>query len=117
MASRDRERTYPELAGPHARTRLVVLAMEVGGLWSSEAWTFVRLLARARARGEPTLLRRGAELAWRRRWVGLLACAAARAFAASLLELPGAAGADGATPSTSEVLEDARYALAEAHVH
>ena len=108
-ARRRKERTYPELVGPRARTRLVVLGLEVGGRWSSEAWTFVRLLAKARARGEPPLLRRGAVAAWRRRWVGLLACAAARAFAASLLDLPEALGADGEAPSTTAVLEDARY--------
>ena len=30
-ARRDKERTYPELVGPGARARLVVLALEVGG--------------------------------------------------------------------------------------
>ena len=109
-----KERTYPELVGSRARARLVVLALEVGGRWSPEAWDFVRLLARARARarGEPRLLRQRAVAAWRRRWTGILACAAARAFAASLLVLPESGGVDGAAPSTSEVLEDARYCRA-----
>ena len=57
------------------------------------------------------MLRRSAEAAWRRRWVALLACAAARAFAASLLDLAETDGLDGVTPSTAEVLEDARYVL------
>ena len=33
VARRKKERTYPELMGPHARARLVVLAGEVGGRW------------------------------------------------------------------------------------
>ena len=37
--------------------------------------------------------------------------AAQRAFAKSLLELPGAGGADGPILSTADVLEDARYGL------
>ena len=32
--------------------------MEVGGRWSTEALTFTRLLARAKARHEPNLMRR-----------------------------------------------------------
>ena len=86
-----------------------MLGIEVGGRWSDEAWHFVRLLARAKARGEPFLLRRAAEMAWRRRWVALLSLAAARAFAESQLELDAAHGLDGATPSSVMVLEDARY--------
>ena len=42
-ARRRKERTYPELIGESRRARLVVVALEVGGRWSSEAWTFVRL--------------------------------------------------------------------------
>ena len=84
-ARRRKERTYPELAGENRRARLVVLGMEVGGRWSSEAWTFVRLLAQARTRGEPAILRKAATAAWHRRFVGILAVAAQRAFAESLL--------------------------------
>ena len=62
-ARRDKERTYPELVGPGARARLV------GGRWSEEAKIFVRLLARARARSEPRLMRRRVEQAWRLRTV------------------------------------------------
>ena len=109
-ARRRKERTYPELTGPHARARLAVLALEVGGRWSREAWVFVRLLARARARGAPASTRAATQRAWQRRWVGVLAVAAQRAFAESLLELCPVRGADGATPSTAEVLEDARHA-------
>ena len=36
----------------------MVLALETGGRWSSEALAFVRLLARASARSEPQLMRK-----------------------------------------------------------
>ena len=49
VARRRKERTYPELVGPRTRSRLVVLAGEVGGRWSGETCTFVRLLAKAGA--------------------------------------------------------------------
>ena len=52
-ARRRKEQTYPELR----RTRLVVLACEVGRRWSEEAQDFVRSLARAKARCEPPHLR------------------------------------------------------------
>ena len=94
-----------------ARAKLLVMGMEVGGRWSSEAWHFVRLLASAKARSEPEVLRRLAALAWQRRWVAVLCMAAQRAFAESLLELPGAGGADGPLLSAADVLEDARYEL------
>ena len=113
-ARRAKERVYPELCGSRARTHLVVFALEVGGRWSSEAINFVRLLARARARSEPPLLRKSAEAAWQRRWTGLLAVAAQRAFAESLLEWHGQAGSDSfALPSTQAVLEDARHVSGE----
>ena len=108
-ARRRKTATYPELSGRGSRARLVVFAMEVGARWSREAWIFVRLLARARARSEPRLLRRAAEAAWRRRWVVMLSCAAARAFAASLLETPHFGGSDGQAPSTMDVVMDCRH--------
>ena len=40
-ARRRKERTYPEIVGPRSRARLVVLAVEVGGRWSSETGSFV----------------------------------------------------------------------------
>ena len=51
---------------------LVVLGGEVGGRWSEETSTFVRLLAKAKARLEPSMLRTRMELAWRNRWAALL---------------------------------------------
>ena len=87
-ARRRKERTYPELMAPRSRARLVVLAMEVGGKRSPEALTFIRLLAKAKTRHEPNLMRKRVEQAWRMRWCSLLGCAA-RALAMSLLELRG----------------------------
>ena len=94
-ARRAKEIRYPELVGPRARARLVVLGVEVGGRWSDETQRFVSSLARAKARCEVWLLRRRAEQAWRLRWGSLLSCTVARAVAHSLLELPRASGADG----------------------
>ena len=51
-ARRRKEATYPELLAS-ARCRLVVIGVEVGGRWGSEAASFLRLLARARARAAP----------------------------------------------------------------
>ena len=48
---RRKERTYPELSGAHGRANLVVLAAEVGGRWTLEAQTFLRLLVRAKTIG------------------------------------------------------------------
>ena len=71
-ARRRKETTYPELVQPGSRARLVVLALEVGGRWSQEARTFVQLLAEARTRSEPLLMRRRMEQAWRLRWFSIL---------------------------------------------
>ena len=109
-ARRRKERTYPELSGPRSRARLVVLAGEIGGRWSEETRRFLSLLAKAKARSEPPILKKRAEQAWRLRWGAILGCAAARAFAASLLELRSGGGADGDVPSTHEVVNDHRHA-------
>ena len=98
-ARRRKERAYPELVGPRGRARLVVLAGEVGGRWSEETRDFLNQLARGKVRHEPAILRRRVQLAWRMRWQAILSCSAAKAFAASLLELRGGLGADGTPPS------------------
>ena len=68
---------------------------------SSLTWSKVREL--------PEALQSEARRAWLRRWQRLLACAAAKAFAMSLLGLvPG--GSDGAVPSVHEAICEARYA-------
>ena len=108
-ARRRKERKYPELLESR-RCRLVVLGMEVGGRWSDEAHRFVRLLAKAKARTVPGPTRASARAAYRHRWTAILAVAAQRAFAASLLELPmgEAGGVDGDPPLLEDVLLDAR---------
>ena len=105
-----RRKERDELVGLRSRAKLVVLAGEVGGRLSAETTMFLRLLAAARARCESALLRRRAEQAWRMRWGAMLACAAARAFAASLLEQRSNGGGDGDPPSLSDVLSDFRHA-------
>ena len=57
-ARRRKERTYPELLGRRARSKLVVLAVEVGGRWSEETTMFLSLLARAKVRCENPVLRK-----------------------------------------------------------
>ena len=52
---RRKERTYPEFMRSR-RCRLVVFGIETGGKWSEEAASFVKLLARAKARQAPRLL-------------------------------------------------------------
>ena len=60
-----------------------------------------------KARSGPAHLRTTARQALRLRWAVILACSAAKAF--SLLERPGGQGSDGVTPTTSEVIWEARY--------
>ena len=110
VARRKKEATYPELVAPRARARLVVWAGEVNGRWSEETRTFLSLLAKAKARSETPVMRRRVEQAWRMRWGAMLACTAARAFAASLLNLRLGGGVDGEVPTTQEVVNEARYA-------
>ena len=70
------------------RCRLVVMAHEVGGRWSEEAWTFLSLLARVKAETAPAALRRSTEFCFLRRWAGFVAVAAQTAFAATLVGEP-----------------------------
>ena len=108
VARRRKERAYPELAGPRDRARLVVLDGEVGGRWSEETRDLIQL-ARGKVRHEPAVLKRWVQQAWRMRWQAILSCSAAKAFAASLLELRGGSGADGDTPPSREVEFTFRY--------
>ena len=55
-ARRDKETKYSELVDGQ-RSHLVVVAIETGGRWSSEAYNFVESLARARSRETPHVLR------------------------------------------------------------
>ena len=103
-AHRRKERTYPELVGAGGRARLVILAGEVGGRWSPETAHFLRALGDV-----PSILQASVEVAWFRRWSNILSCAAARAFADSLLEVRGAGGAGGDVPSSHDVVRDNRF--------
>ena len=89
QARRRKECTCPELSGAHGRAKLVVLAAEVGGRWSLEVQTFLRLLVRAKTCSLPEVLQVRARQTWLFRWSSLLACSAAGACASSLLELHG----------------------------
>ena len=110
-AHRRKQRTYPEVSGTQGRARLVVLAAEVGGRWSDEARAFVSQLAKAKAkaRAVPRVLAGRARQAWQHRWSSILACAAARAFALSLLDKRPALGSDGDTLSSSDVVAACRH--------
>ena len=107
---RRKELTYPEVECPRCRARLVVLAGEVGGRWSAETMSFLGLLAKARAQSETHQKRRRVEQAWRIQLSCMLACAAGRAFAASLLEQRVSIGCDGNAPVSHKVVADHRYA-------
>ena len=86
-ARRRKEATYPELArGTEGRARLVVLAAEVGGRWSTQTAQFLRGLAKGRVEAVPRILQDRAKAAWLRRWSSMLACSVVRAFSESLLE-------------------------------
>lgn len=108
---RKRDVTYPEFASSR-RCRLAVWGLEVGGRWGHEAIELLRSLAWARARAAPPALRRAAASAYIRRWAALIAFAAQRALAATLLELPDGGGAhlDGLPEPLHAVLADARDA-------
>ena len=99
-------RHYRELDGRGRRCRLVVFGVETGGRWSAEAATFVRLLARSKARSVPRVLRKSAQLSWSTCWTAILSVAAQRDFAALLLQLPMAPHAcvDGDAPPLGDVL-------------
>ncbi len=111
-ARRKRRQTYPELVRAR-RCRLVVVGVEVGGRFSTEAATWLRLLARHRASAAPAAMQPAARSAWVARWSGLLAVAAQSAFAASLLKLPpaGECNVGGEAPELHEVLADVRWQL------
>ena len=93
------------------RCHLVVVGVEVGGRFGAEAATWLRLLAGQRALEVPAPLRAAARAAWVARWSGLLAVAAQRAIAASLLELPLECNLAGDAPELHEVLADVRWQL------
>ena len=62
---------------------------------------------------EPRLMTRRVEQAWRLRWYGIISCAAARSFVASLLGLRGGHGSDGHAPPSHEVERDQAAAFSD----
>ena len=110
QAEERKRRTYPEF-GHQARCRLVVLALEVGGRWSTATQAFLRDLARGRALASPLQSRAALAHALQRRWGQMLTIAANTALNSSLLELPATAvPAGGAVPPPlADVLADARW--------
>ena len=104
IARRAKERTYPELVGG-GRARLVVVAIELGGRWSTEAAILLRLLSRHKTQSIPILLRPAARHAWISRWAAHLSAAAMRSFACSLLHLPASTtNIDGPEPPLGDLL-------------
>jgi len=92
---------------PRTRCRLMVLASEIGGRWSQETCTFLRLLASHRARQTPQILQQAVSTALLHRWSAMLThAAAATAYAASLQGSDGASetNVEGTPPSFSELL-------------
>ena len=71
---------------------------------------FKKVAKHKKTRHEPPPLRTSARLAWLLRWSTILAFSGARALALSLMEVRAAVGHDGPTPSTAEVVGEARYA-------
>ena len=111
-ARRTKERTYPELLR-NRRCRVVVLGIEVGGRWSNEASSFIRMLVQARARSSPPALRAATTSALVSRWSALLTHAAASSFAASLLfeDLSTHHNLDGDLPPLGQILSNTSPAV------
>ena len=80
--------------------------MEIGGRWSEESWTFLALLAKARADTAPQALRRSTEQCFLRRWSTMIAVAAQTGYAASLLGEPA-----GKAPTPNDELPELGEAL------
>ena len=106
-ARRDKEAKYVELLHGN-RCHLVVVGIETGGRWSTEAVEFIDKMASGRAREAPAVLRGSAHLFWRRRWMRMLAVSCGRAFAASLVS-GGAdvwSGSDGPGPDLADLFSE-----------
>ena len=111
QAEERKSRTYPEF-GQQGRCKLVVLALEVGGRWSTATQTFLRALARGRVLASPSQSRAALAHALQRRWGQMLTVAANTAFSSSSLELPTTAvpSAGALMPPLVDVVADARWA-------
>ena len=109
-AEQAKSRAYPELVESSV-LRLTTAAMEVGGRTNLASRRLLRTAAAARARSEPLPLRPPAARRWLGRWQKMLAVAAQRALAASLVDdgLALLDGIDGEAPPPAEL-----WAAAEA---
>ena len=107
LARQDKEAKYAELVASE-RCRLVVVALETRGRWSTEALEFVADMASSRARDAPPVLRRSAFLAWQKRWTRMLSVSCARAFATSLVvsHTDAWAGVDGSAPDLADLCRE-----------
>ena len=83
---------------------------EVGGRLSEETAQFLHSLAKARSESSPFLFQNRVKAAYIRRWSGILACAAARSLASSMLERRLTPGTGADASSVHEVLRDDRFA-------
>ena len=90
------------------RCQLVVVGIETGGRWSSEAADFVEMMAQAKAREAPQVLQWSVHLSWRRRWMRMLSLSCARAFATCLVSNVDAwTGTDGFVPDLVDLFREA----------
>jgi hypothetical protein len=108
-ARRRKEQKYHELVASR-RCRLVVLVLEVGAGGARRPYVSCAWWPRPRPVTIPQPVRSAAKAASLHRWTGILAVAAHRVFAATLLELPveDARAVDGDMTVLEEVLGDAR---------
>ncbi len=83
-AGKNKERTCPELLH-HRKCRLVVVGSEVEVRWSTEASSFIRMLAKARARSSPPSLQAATTSVLVSCWSALRTHAVTTSFAHSLL--------------------------------
>ena len=108
-AQRDKETTHPELAGRGGRGTACRARRRSQRAGSPLKWhSFSAIWPGPRHRGVSDLLRGRARSAWTRRWSAMLGCAAARAFATSLLDGGASVGVDGPTP-LAVVMSETRH--------
>ena len=95
-----------------SRLRLLALAVETGGRWSTTCATTVRQLAAAKGRSAPTHLRKTARMAYASRWWALLSVAAQNTLAATVYgDAVGVLdGIDDVEPTTVDVCYEASLA-------
>ena len=106
-ARKRKEDTYPELAGENGRTRLVVLAAEVGGRWSGDCPIFVcsRQSSSAERASQPPGQDGGSLVASLECYPGLQ-----RSKVVCRLDRSPTAGTGDVVPSVHKVLRDDRFA-------